>query len=92
MFLAHYGRQDLPVLRSWDSLGRVVLQICRRYAAGSVRSGFWGKAWQRLLSCASAWWLLLGPNQARRRLVPSSTAVLGALLFTIYHSPFTIAP
>ena len=44
MFLAHYGRQDLPVLRSWDSLGRVVLQICRRYAAGSVRSGFWGKA------------------------------------------------
>src|SRR2546430_16785289 len=33
----------MPLLRSWDSLGRVVLQICRRYAAGSVRSGLGAK-------------------------------------------------
>ena len=34
----------MPLLRSWDSLSRAALQICRRYAAGSVRSGVWGKA------------------------------------------------
>jgi hypothetical protein len=32
-----YGRHNMPLLRSWDSLPGDILQICRRYAAGGVR-------------------------------------------------------
>jgi hypothetical protein len=34
-----YGRKNMPLLRSFDSLAGIVLQICRRCAAESVRSG-----------------------------------------------------
>lgn len=49
MFEPIYGRQNMPLLQSWDLLGRIVLQICRRYATGTVRSGVLGRSQAKVI-------------------------------------------